>query len=136
MPAPIAEAGVGFKTPWKASAKSGLDSCRTKQEHGPHRNQKSAEMERNDSFRVGRRTKEVTMLAAFATLTFLIVLWLCVTVVATTLGQSWNKVIAALAGHSLLASPAIPPSKMRVSQRYPSMAQRPVRAQVELRAAA
>lgn len=76
------------------------------------------------------------MLAVFATLTFLIVLWLCVTVVAGTLEQNGSKVTAALKGRSMLASPAIPPIKMRVSQRYPSTAQRPVRAQVELRAAA
>jgi hypothetical protein len=136
MAAPIAEAGPGFKTLGSASAKSGLDIFRTKQEHHPYRKQKSAEMERKDSFRVGRRTKEEFMLAVFATLTFLTTIWLCMTVVAGTLEQSWGKVIAALAGRSLLAPPASPPIKMRVSQRYPSMARRPVRAQVELRAAA
>jgi len=76
------------------------------------------------------------MLAVLATLTFPIVLWLCVTVIAMTLEQSGGKVIAALNGRSLFASPAIPPIKVRVSQRYPSSSERQVRSQVELRAAA
>lgn len=75
------------------------------------------------------------MLAVFATLSFLIALWLCVTLVAQTLEQSGSKIISALKGHSLLASPAIPPIRVRVSQRYPSP-QRPLPAMVALRAAA
>ena len=76
------------------------------------------------------------MLAVFATLTFLIAIWLCATVGTSTLEQSGGKVLAALKGRSLMASPAIPAIEGRISQRYPSMAQRPARARVELRAAA
>ena len=43
------------------------------------------------------------MLAAFATLAFLIAMWLCVTVVAGTLEQSGSKIVAALKGRSPLA---------------------------------
>ena len=75
------------------------------------------------------------MLAMLATLTFLIVIWLCATIVAGTLEQSEAKIIAALKGRSLLASPPVGPVAGRVSQRYPSQ-RRPVRARVELRAAA
>jgi len=75
------------------------------------------------------------MLAVFATLTFLIAMWLCAAIVANTLEQSGSKIIAGLKGRSLLASPAAPPIKVRVSQRYP-VSQRPVRAWAGLRAAA
>ena len=75
------------------------------------------------------------MIAAFATLTFLIAMWLCAIVIAGTLEQSGSKMVAALKGRSLLATPAIPPIRLRVSQPYPSM-QRPVHARVALRAAA
>ncbi|HMI39938.1 MAG TPA: hypothetical protein VK485_01750 [Sphingomicrobium sp.] len=75
------------------------------------------------------------MIAAFATLTFLIAMWLCAIAIAGTLEQSGSKMVAALKGRSLLAVPLAPPIKLRVSQRYPST-QRPVRARVVLRAAA
>jgi hypothetical protein len=75
------------------------------------------------------------MIAALATLTFLITLWLCAVAVATTLEQSGSRIVAALKGRSLLATPAIAPIQGRVSQRYPSP-QRPVRARAQLRAAA
>ena len=75
------------------------------------------------------------MLAVFATLSFLIAMWLCVTIVAGTLEQSGSRIVAALKGRSLLATLAITPIQGRVSQRYPSP-QRPVRARVALRAAA
>lgn len=75
------------------------------------------------------------MIAAFATLTFLIAMWLCATIVASTLEQSRTKIAAALKGRSLLASPAFSPVKVRVSQRYPS-SRRPLPVQVALRAAA
>ena len=75
------------------------------------------------------------MLAVLATLTFLVVIWLCATIVAGTLEQSDAKIIAALKGRSLLASPPINPIAGRVSQRYPSQ-RRPMRARVALRAAA
>ena len=76
------------------------------------------------------------MLAVFATLTFLIAVWLCAAIAAATLEQSGFKIIAALKGRSLLAIPAISPIEGRISQRYPSPLRRPLRAQVGLRAAA
>ena len=75
------------------------------------------------------------MLAVLATLAFLTAMWLCVMIVAGTLEQSEAKIIAALKGRSLLASPPISPIAGRVSQRYPSQ-RRPMHAKVELRAAA
>jgi hypothetical protein len=108
---------------------------RTNQEHHSHRNQKSAEMERKDSFRVGRGTREQIMLAVFATLTFLIAMWLCVAVAAATLEQSGYKIIAALKGRPSLEPACMAPVAGRISQRYPSP-RRPVRARIELRAAA
>lgn len=74
------------------------------------------------------------MLAVFATLTFLLAMWLCAAVVAATLEQSGHKILAALKGQSLLATPSLPPIRLRVGQRYPS--KRPVRAQAGLRVAA
>ena len=76
------------------------------------------------------------MLAVFSTLTFLVAMWLCATVVASTLEHGVSKIIAALKGQSLLASPTIQPIRGRVSQRYPSVSQRSTRAPAGLRAAA
>jgi hypothetical protein len=118
-----------------ASVKFALDNVRTKQEHRRYRNQKSAEMERKCSFRVGRGTREQIMLTVFATLTFLIALWLCATTVAAMLEQSGSKIITVLKGQSLLATASAAPIKLRVSQRYPST-KGPLRAMAELRAAA
>ena len=81
------------------------------------------------------RNKEEIMLAVLATLTFLIVIWLCVAAAAATLEQSGFKITAALKGRSLMAAASIPPIKLRVRQRYPS-ARHVVGAQAELRAAA
>ena len=75
------------------------------------------------------------MLAVFATLAFLLAIWLCATTVADALDQSEHKVIAALKGRSLMATASIPPIKLRVSQRFPSARHR-VRAPAGLRAAA
>ena len=75
------------------------------------------------------------MLAAFATLAFLIALWLCLTVVAETLEQSGYKIIAALKRRESLELASIAPIAGRVTQRYPSP-RRPLRGQTELRAAA
>jgi hypothetical protein len=75
------------------------------------------------------------MIAAFATLTFLIAMWLCAIAIAVALEQCGSRMVAALKGRSPLAVPSMPPIKLRVSQRYPS-AQRLVHARVALRAAA
>jgi hypothetical protein len=75
------------------------------------------------------------MLAPLATLAFLATLWLVVTIVAEMIGQSGWKIVAALKGHSMLATaPAFRPVAVRVSQR--SRAARVLRAQPRLRAAA
>ena len=81
------------------------------------------------------QNKEHIMLAVFATLTFLIAVWLCTTIVAGMLEHSGHKILAAMNGRSPLASVPVPPVWLRVSQRYPSL-QRPMRAQAGLRAAA
>ena len=71
------------------------------------------------------------MLAAFATLVFLVTLGLAAVVLAEILVQSGVKIAAALKGHSPLATaPRIPPVALRVSQR--SRPQRVLRAQPRL----
>ena len=75
------------------------------------------------------------MLAALATIAFLATLWLVVVVAAETLGESGAKIAAALAGRSVVATvPMIAPVRVRVRLRY--SAQRPLRAEPRLRAAA
>lgn len=75
------------------------------------------------------------MLAPFATLAFLTMLWLVVMIVTEMLGHSGTKFVAALKGHSALATaPALRPIAVRVSQR--SRVARALYAQPELRAAA
>jgi len=76
------------------------------------------------------------MLAVFATLTFLVIVWLCITTTASTLEHKGSTITAALKGRSPLSTSAIPTIEGRVSQRHPSPPRRPLRAQVELRAAA
>ena len=74
------------------------------------------------------------MLAPLATLAFLATLWL-VSIVIANLFSHGPMIIAALNGQSVLATmPAIRPIAVRVSQR--SRAQRSLRAQPQLRAAA
>ena len=76
------------------------------------------------------------MIAAFATLAFLIAAWFAVVAIAETLGESGGKVIAALKGVSPLAMPVrqaqVP---VRVSGRAVRQAQT-LRARPKLRAAA
>ena len=76
------------------------------------------------------------MLAVFATLAFLIAMWLCATIVAAAIEHRGSSIRAALRGRSVLTSPSVQPIKVRVSQRYPSVSQRPMRARAGLRAAA
>ncbi len=76
------------------------------------------------------------MITAFATLVFLITIWLVVTVVAQTVAESGSKIVAALTGHSPLATVTNPvPLQVRVGQRS-FRQQRSLRAQPRLRAAA
>ena len=75
------------------------------------------------------------MLAPFATLTFLIALWLVGFATTELLGQSRAKILAALSGRSMLAvANAIRPVEVRVSQR--SRPQPVLHIQPELRVAA
>ena len=75
------------------------------------------------------------MLAPLATLAFLAALWLLAVVAVQTLGESGEKIIAALKGRSLLAAvPPVPAVAARVTQR--ARPQRALRAQPRLRAAA
>ena len=72
------------------------------------------------------------MLAPLATLAFLVTLWLLAVIVLEMLGESGAKVLAALRGHSPLATaPTIRPVAGRVSQRS---RQRALRAQPQFRA--
>jgi hypothetical protein len=71
------------------------------------------------------------MLAPFATLAFLLILWLAAMVVAEMLGHSGGKVLAALKGRSALANePLVYVSVVRITPR--SRNQRVLRAQPQL----
>ena len=76
------------------------------------------------------------MIAALATLAFLVAIWAVVVAMAETLAESGEKIMAALKGQSPLAIPVrqarVP---VRVSVRSVRLA-RPVRARPKLRAAA
>ena len=74
------------------------------------------------------------MIAAFATLVFLTAIWLVVTLVAQTIAESGNKIVAALTGQSQLATVTIP-VPVRTGQRS-FRQQRTLRARPKLRAAA
>jgi Mn2+/Fe2+ NRAMP family transporter len=79
----------------------------------------------------GAETKEVSMLAPFATLAFLLILWLAAIVVAEVLGQSGGKVLAALKGRSKLANePLVYARVVRITPR--SRTPRVLRAQPQL----
>lgn len=61
------------------------------------------------------------MIAAFASLAFIVVIGLCALIAAATLEASGSKIMAALKGRSpLAANRTIRPIKIRVSQRYPT----------------
>lgn len=74
------------------------------------------------------------MLAALATLAFLVTIWAAVIAAALTLGGNRAKILAALSGRSQLCQRRSAPVPVRVSQR--SRQQRPLRARPEWRAAA
>ena len=75
------------------------------------------------------------MLAVFATLAFLVAIWLCVVAAAAALEENGFKIIAALTGRPALEAASVAPIAGRISQRYPS-SRRPLQAPIELRAAA
>lgn len=77
------------------------------------------------------------MLAPFATILFLITLWFVAKCAVEALAGDGARIIAALAGRSMLASP--PQSVRPVTLRYRAredMVRRPLRVQPEWRAAA
>ncbi len=76
------------------------------------------------------------MLAAFATLAFLLAIWLVILAAARTLEESGVKVVSALKGRSILAQPAPAPVTLRYSQRMPARPQPTLRAEPQWRAAA
>ena len=77
------------------------------------------------------------MLIVLSSLAFLLALGVAVSAVAAVLIDDGHKIMAALAGRSLL-SHSIPVRSvtMRFSQRYSAQAQRPLHATPELRVAA
>ena len=71
------------------------------------------------------------MLAPFATLAFLLILWLAAMVVAEMLGHSGGKVLAALKGRSALANePLVYASVVRITPRLRT--QRALRVQPQM----
>lgn len=76
------------------------------------------------------------MIAALATLAFLVAIWAVVVAMAETFAESGEKIMAALKGQSPLAIPMHQaPVSVRVSARSVRQA-RPVRVRPRLRAAA
>ena len=83
----------------------------------------------------GGQTWNMIMLAPFATLAFLTVLWLVTLAIADMGKPATGKILAALKGHSMLAAAAsIRPVAVRISPRAPP--QPAFHAQPQLRAAA
>ena len=77
------------------------------------------------------------MIAAFATLVFLIAGWAALSAVIMTGDDNGTKMLAALKGRSLASrSLMVRPVTVRVSQRCPASRLAPMRATAEWRAAA
>ena len=74
------------------------------------------------------------MIAPFATLAFLAVMWISAFAFAEMFGRSGRRVLAALRGETP-AAPAVTVTVMTRTKR-PTTASRPLRAQPQLRAAA
>ena len=74
------------------------------------------------------------MIAAVATIVFLVAAWAAIVAIAASLEVNFTKIGAALRG----ASPALAPAPVagRLSQRYPTSRSQRARAQPEMRAAA
>lgn len=73
------------------------------------------------------------MLAPFATLVFLVTLWLIARLVAETIATSGGRIAAALSGRPNRVETTIPPVRVRVSAPRPVQ---PMRARQQWRAAA
>ena len=134
MPAPLAEAGGGFNCPLRFQPP--LDSLEhngntaSSQLLGPdHRGTKRV--------RCGSTRNKGTnrMIAPFATLVFLIALWLVAKVVVETLDESGGRIVAALLGRSTLTEDRSMTIPVRV-RRQRVVAQRATRAQMQWRDAA
>ena len=77
------------------------------------------------------------MIAAFATLAFLVTGWISLYAVVMTSDDDGAKVVAALKGQSIASQPSVArPVTVRFSSRYPMPRSQMVRAKVEWRAAA
>jgi hypothetical protein len=77
------------------------------------------------------------MLNVLTSLAFFLALGVAMATIAAMLLDDGHKIVAALAGRSLMSQPAtVRAVTVRFSPRYPARAQRPVRATPELRAAA
>jgi hypothetical protein len=91
---------------------------------------------KRDSSGSADNQRDGLMIAALATLAFLVAIWAVVVALAETLVESGEKIMAALKGQSPLAIPVRQaPVRVRVSARSVRQA-RPVRARPKLRAAA
>ena len=77
------------------------------------------------------------MIAAFATLAFLVAGWAALYSVVFTSDDSGAKIIAALKGQSIASQPIlVRPLTVRFSPRFPAPRSQPVQATAEWRAAA
>jgi hypothetical protein len=77
------------------------------------------------------------MLTVLASIAFLLTLGLGAGAIAATVIEGGDKILAALAGRSILAQPvAVRPVTVRFSPRYPTRTLRPVPARAALRVAA
>jgi hypothetical protein len=91
---------------------------------------------KRDSSGSADNQRDGLMIAALATLAFLVAIWAVVVAMAETLAESGEKIMAALKGQSPLAIPVRQaPVPVRVSVRSVRQV-RPVRARPKLRAAA
>ena len=91
---------------------------------------------KRDSSGSADNQRDGLMIAALATLAFLVAIWAVVVAMAETFAESGEKIMAALKGQSPLAIPVRQaPVPVRVSARSVRQA-RPVRARPKLRAAA
>ena len=74
------------------------------------------------------------MIAPFATLAFLAILWIAASILAETFGRAGTRVVAALRGATPAA--AVVTSRVTTRARRSARSSRPLRARPQLRAAA
>ena len=90
-------------------------------------------MEQSVSTVVQLPTRDIAMLAPFATLIFLAILWLVARLIGQMIEESGGRILAALRGQPHHVEMRIPAMRVRVSAPRPA---RPIRAQQQWRAAA